>query len=161
MRASFLTIVIILLHFSSKAQSTDLLTLDQLNHRVEAGNDTVYIVNFFATWCGPCVKELSAFEKFNQAYGKKEKVKVLLISLDYVTDLETRVRPFVKKKGLKNEVYVLNETNQQKYIDAIDKSWAGTIPSTLFVKNGGRKFVEEEFSYIALETEYKNFKSRQ
>jgi len=158
MQKIYLLAIFSFLVFITNAQS--LLTLDQLEQRVQSGKDTVYVINFWATWCAPCVKELPVFEKFNKEHGGKEKVKVLLISLDYTSTLETDVQPFVKKKKLKNQVFVLNEKDQQKYIEQIDRGWAGTIPATLFVKNGGRKFVEEEFSYIALETEYKNFKSR-
>src|SRR5690606_6809447 len=45
-------------------------------------NDSIYVINFWATWCKPCIKELPAFEKIASEYADK-KVKVLLVSLDF------------------------------------------------------------------------------
>ncbi|NCT93040.1 MAG: TlpA family protein disulfide reductase [Chitinophagaceae bacterium] len=153
-----LSILIILTFTASFAKSQSLLSLDQLEKRLQSGRDTVYIINFWATWCAPCVKEIPSFEKFNKEHGLSEKVKVLLVSVDFISDRKIKVIPFVKKKQLKSEVFVLNEPDQQKYIDRIDKNWSGTIPATLFVKGKKRKFVESEFSYLALEKELQNFK---
>src|SRR5512142_2271974 len=65
--------------------------------------DTLYIVNFWASWCVPCREELPAFEKIGDKYSKM-KVKVLLVSLDFPNQLETRLLPFIKKYKLKSEV---------------------------------------------------------
>jgi thiol-disulfide isomerase/thioredoxin len=160
MMRSILFLLFIVAQHQANAQAPSLLSLDQLNERIESGKDTIFIINFWATWCAPCVHELPAFEKFNKKYGTKEKVKVLLVSVDNISTLESMVQPFVTKQKLKSEVFLLNEKDQQAYIDRIDKSWSGTIPSTLFVKHGSRKFFEVEFSYFTLEKEYLNFKSR-
>ncbi|WP_241686591.1 hypothetical protein [Flavobacterium sp. YO12] len=49
----------------------------------------------------------------------------------------------------------MNEGSPQEFIDRIDPSWSGSIPATLFIKNDKRKFVESEFTYEQLLTEYK------
>lgn len=142
---------------SMQPQQVNFITVDKLNERLEQGKDTTYVVNFWATWCAPCIKELPHFEKLQQV-KRKEKLKVLLVSVDFKNRLEKSVIPFVKKRGLKNEVFLLDETDQQMYIDKIDKTWSGAIPATLFVKGNDRKFVEKEFTYTSLLTEYQNFK---
>lgn len=155
---SLLTLIFFLLAASSGfCQKVQLLTIDRMNERIEQGKDTIYVVNFWATWCAPCIKELPHFEKLQQD-KRREKLKVLLVSLDFKSRLEKSVVPFVKKRGLKNEIFLLDETDQQVYIDRIDKSWSGAIPATLFVKGGKRKFVEKEYTYNTLLTEYQNFK---
>ena len=63
--------------------------------------------------------------------------------------------PFVKRKKLKNQVFLLDESSPQEYIDRIDQSWSGSIPATLFIKKEKRKFIEKEFTYEQLLTEYK------
>lgn len=140
--------------FSAYSQNVKLLNIDQLNERVKNGKDSTYVVNFWATWCAPCIKELPHFEKL-QADNKSEKVKVLLVSVDFKSKLSSAVVPFVKRKNLKNEIFLLNESSPQEYIDRIDPSWSGSIPATLFIKGDKRKFVESEFTYEQLLTEYK------
>ncbi len=147
---------LLFLLFSIKGynQNVKLLNINQLNERIKNGKDSTYVVNFWATWCAPCIKELPHFEKLGAEY-KSEKVAVLLVSLDFKSKLESNVIPFVKRKNLKNEVFLLNESNPQEFIDRIDPSWSGSIPATLFIKNDKRKFVESEFTYEQLLTEYK------
>ncbi|WP_294959537.1 TlpA family protein disulfide reductase [uncultured Flavobacterium sp.] len=139
---------------SAYSQNVKLLNINQLNERIKNGKDSTYVVNFWATWCAPCIKELPHFEKLG-AEHKSEKLVVLLVSLDFKSKLESNVVPFVKRKNLKNEVFLLNESSPQEFIDRIDPSWSGSIPATLFIKNDKRKFVESEFTYEQLLTEYK------
>lgn len=139
---------------SGYSQSVKLLNIDQLNERIKNGKDSTYVVNFWATWCAPCIKELPHFEKL-KADHKSDKLAVLLVSVDFKSKLNSAVVPFVKRKNLKNEVFLLNESNPQEYIDRIDKDWSGSIPATLFIKEDKRKFIESEFTYEQLLTEYK------
>lgn len=143
-----------ILSVSAYSQKVKLLNIDQLNERIKNGKDSTYVVNFWATWCAPCIKELPHFEKL-KAEHKSEKLAVLLVSLDFKSKLESNVIPFVKKKNLKNEVFLLNESSPQEFIDRIDPSWSGSIPATLFIRDNIRKFVETEFTYEQLLTEYK------
>ncbi|GAA3783673.1 TlpA family protein disulfide reductase [Flavobacterium ginsengiterrae] len=139
---------------STYSQNVKLLKIDQLNERIKNGKDSTYVVNFWATWCAPCIKELPHFEKLG-AEHKSEKLAVLLVSLDFKSKLASNVVPFVKRKNLKNEVFLLNESSPQEFIDRIDPSWSGSIPATLFIKGSNRKFIESEFTYEQLLTEYK------
>lgn len=53
------------------------LNFDQLEPYLNFRNDTVYLVNFWATWCAPCVAELPAIKAVEKKYSDK-KFKVLL-----------------------------------------------------------------------------------
>ena len=115
-------------------------------------NDTTYVVNFWATWCKPCVKELPAFEKLNKKYESK-KLKVLLVSLDFPKQLESKVIPFVEDRNIKSEVILLKDPDANKWIPKVDSSWTGAIPATLIYKADNRKFYERSFTYEELENE--------
>lgn len=150
----FFILVLFAFSVSGYSQNVKLLNIDQLNERIKNGKDSTYVVNFWATWCAPCIKELPHFEKLN-AEHKAEKLAVLLVSVDFKSKLKSAVIPFVKRKNMKSEVFLLNESSPQEYIDRIDKSWSGSIPATLFIKGAKRTFIESEFTYEQLLTEYK------
>ena len=95
------TFLFIAFSISGYSQNVKLLNIDQLNERIEKGKDSIYVVNFWATWCAPCIKELPHFEKLNAEF-KSEKLAVLLVSVDFKSQLNSSVIPFVKKKKLKN-----------------------------------------------------------
>jgi thiol-disulfide isomerase/thioredoxin len=138
------------------AQQVSLINLDQLYDRVNHGQDTTFIINFWAEWCAPCVKELPDFIRFSREH-KNEKLKVLLINVDFRSKLKTSVLAFIKRNGIKNEVFLLNERDPQIYIDRIDSSWSGALPATLLIKDRRRKFFEKEFTYSELLYEYKHY----
>ncbi|PWS33928.1 TlpA disulfide reductase family protein [Pedobacter paludis] len=152
----FFIICLTLITYSSSAQ-VKLLTLDDLEKRIAQGKDTTYVINFWATWCSPCVAELPNFEKLRVANLKKP-VKVLLVSLDFKSKLQKEVIPFVKKNNIKAEVFLLNEQDQQQYIERIDKKWSGAIPATLFVNKKVRQFYEKEFTEEELKSTLLNLK---
>ena len=82
------------------AQRVAVIKFPELQKRLARPTDTTYVVNFWATWCGPCVKELPNFEQLRVA-NAGQKVKVLLVSLDYASQLDKKVKPFVTQRGLK------------------------------------------------------------
>jgi thiol-disulfide isomerase/thioredoxin len=132
-----------------------ILTINQLLNRIENNSDTLYIVNFWATWCKPCVAELPDFEKVNQTY-KDKKVKVLLVSMDFKEDLKKRLIPFIKKNKYTSETLLLNETDGS-FIDKISKEWSGAIPGTLFIKNNVKEFYNKKIDEIFITERIKSF----
>lgn len=135
---------------SSKIPSYD---YDGFNSRyLQKNNDTTYVVNFWATWCKPCVKELPAFEQINSDYSDK-KVKVVLVSLDFPDKLETHVVPFTEKMELQSEVVLLDDDDMNRWIPMVSEEWSGAIPATIIVKQGSRKFYERSFTYEEIENE--------
>lgn len=144
---------------TAHAQEVHVSSWRQLLDRIDRGSDTTFVVNFWATWCAPCVAELPNFEKLQQNYSNRP-LRVLLVSLDFKSLLESEVRPFVQKKGLKNEVFLLDENDPQQFIDRVSKEWTGALPATLFInrKRNLYRFFEEEFSMEELNKIYLSLK---
>jgi thiol-disulfide isomerase/thioredoxin len=125
----------------SIAQDTKIIKFNTLQKIIEDKSDTVRVINFWATWCAPCVKELPCFEKLNAKAG----ISVTLISLDFADKVD-KVNSFLQRKNMKTKVLLLDEIDYNEWIDKIDKSWSGAIPATLIINShtGKRKFVEKE-----------------
>ena len=131
-------------------------TYEQLKSLLEKKDDKTYIVNFWATWCAPCVKELPYFEKINKEYAIHN-VEVILVSLDFPKQIDKKLIPFINKNKLQAKVVLLNDMNEDVWIQAIDKSWSGAIPATLIYNKNDRKFYEQSFDYETLENELQTF----
>lgn len=112
-------------------------------------NDTVYVYNFWATWCIPCVEELPNFLKFDSAMHNQP-VRVLLVSIDMKSQLKTKLVPFLKSRNITSPVVVLSDPDANAWIDKVDKSWSGSIPATLFVYQGQKHFHEGQLAYDEL-----------
>ncbi len=143
--------IILLLIFSTTAFSQiPTVDFEQLEPRLTTSSDSVYVVNFWATWCVPCVKELPEFEKINQLYAEK-KVRVLLVSLDNPRHIESRVLPFIDEHDLKSEIILLDDPRSSSWIPRVDDSWSGAIPATVIFNRNTRSFYEQVFTYEELE----------
>ena len=151
---TFFIIILSLVSYSLKSQ-VKLLTLNDLDRRIAKGKDPTYVINFWATWCSPCVAELPNFEKL-RVENLNKPVKIILISLDFKSKLQKAVIPFVKKNNINAEVFLLNELDKQIYTQRIDKKWSGAIPATLFVNKKVRHFYEKEFTEDELRKAFLN-----
>lgn len=143
--------------FNAGAQ-VKLISIAQLQKRI-SNPDTVYVVNFWATWCGSCVKELPNFDKLQRVY-KDRPLKVILVSIDFQSKLKTVVIPYVNSHKMMVDVYLATHKNDQELIDQVDKDWSGALPATLLVntKKGIRKFYEKDFTYDELNKIYQTNK---
>ncbi|SDL88734.1 TlpA family protein disulfide reductase [Kriegella aquimaris] len=101
-----------------------------------------HIINFWAMWCAPCVKELPVFEQYQKDHPE---VEMLLVSLDFPEDIEAKLKPFLKKKGITTNVVVLDDPDANSWIDKIDPNWSGAIPFTIIFNNKERAFYERAF----------------
>src|SRR5436190_25226 len=140
----FIVCTFLLLSLNSHAQVREVKfnTIDSLLHQ---SPDVPIVMNFWATWCKPCVQELPYFEELNKNYSASG-LKVVMVSLDFKRELETRVKPFVQKNNMSSEVLLLNETDYNSWINRVDSSWSGAIPATVIVSKGKKDFFEKEFS---------------
>lgn len=123
-------------------QDIRIVKLPELQRMMTEKSDDIHVINFWATWCAPCVKELPIFEKVNAE--QKHGVKILLVSLDLDLDENSeKVYKFVARKNIKSTVLLLDERDPGSWIDKIEKQWSGSLPATLVInhKTGKRLFV--------------------
>jgi len=119
-------------------------------------DDIVHVVNFWATWCKPCVKELPQFETLNEKY-KDNGVEVLLVSLDFPKQYDKKLKPFIVKNKLKSRILVLDDVDMNTWIPKVNEDWDGAIPVTLIYNKSKRKFYSKPLTYDKLERELKQF----
>ena len=127
-----------------KGQKAEIIKLPALQEIIEADSDQVKVINFWATWCAPCIKELPLFQ---QLHENRDDVKVTLVSLDLDLDPNPeKVYKFIARKKISAEVLILDEQNPNAWIDKIEKEWSGALPATIVIntKTGKRKFIERE-----------------
>lgn len=144
-----LTSLISLAGFSKAQGVSAIYSVNDLLSRLNS-KDTLYVVNFWATWCKPCVEELPALDSLNFK-SKGRNIKVLLVCLDFREELQSKVNPFLKRKALGSECVLLDEVNGNAYIDKIASNWSGAIPATLFKYGDKTLLVEKKMNLSRLE----------
>ena len=133
--------LLFLLFFSggiNSQSSPAVYKIANLLNRIHNNSDTIYVVNFWATWCKPCIEELPDFEKFNRQ-NKTKIVKIILVSTDFKENLKEKVIPFLKKNYYSMECVLLDEINGNDFIDKINSKWSGAIPATYFTTKRKKK----------------------
>ncbi len=121
-----------------EAISTDdlrqLLT-HHLNNGDKSGN--LILVNFWATWCAPCVKEIPEIVKLQEKY-KERGLRVIAVSMDEPEELETGVRPFVRKRFPNFVSYLCKESDHDKFASVIDTAWNEIMPTNFLIDRNGK-----------------------
>ena len=112
-----LTVIILIgMHYDMPAQSATIIKYPDLEKILLTSQSKTTIVNFWATWCGPCIKELPQFIALEEEYNSQD-LELILVSFDFVEDFEKKLIPFVERKKIKSRVYLLDETDYNSIIN--------------------------------------------
>lgn len=141
------------LNFSTLPDKTSVpvMNFKQFEPELHKKNDTVYLVNFWATWCGPCRDEIPAIEKVGEKY-KDKKFRILLVSMDMKSQLNSRLIPFIQSNNIKSDVVLLDDPRHNEWIDKVDPGWSGEIPFTVIYGRDFRNTYNQSFSFKELDT---------
>lgn len=129
------------------AQQVKSIEIEDLERLLSSSDDSLTVLNLWATWCKPCVKEIPHFEKVRKMYSDKP-IRFWYLSLDFPDQIETRLKPFVKERMKGARVYLMKNTSYDLWMAKIQPDWQGSIPVTLFFnrKQQKEKFVSGEIS---------------
>ncbi len=131
--------------YLSRSQEIPVYNFEALKPHLYTNSDKVHIVNFWAMWCAPCVKELPILKEYE---ANNTNVEVLLVSLDFPENIDSKLKPFLKKKGITSNVVLLDDPDANSWIDKIDPNWSGAIPFTIIFNNENRSYHERAFENI-------------
>lgn len=147
MKHLFLVLLLSLFLVNSYSQhpTVESTNINQLKARFESNIDTLYLVNFWATWCKPCVEEMPIIENIQTKF-KGIAVKVLLVSLDFESQLDSRLIPFIIDNHIQNEVLILTEGNPNEWIPKVNVNWSGAIPACWVYYKKSEHFHEGQVS---------------
>ncbi|MFT4598014.1 MAG: thiol-disulfide isomerase/thioredoxin [Bacteroidia bacterium] len=147
MKFSILLVLLSLLS-CTHTTTTAVVNFDELQKILSTKKDKLVVVNFWATWCPPCVAELPHFMEVNNEYADQDSYEMILVSLDKASDLETSVRKMIDKLNITTDAYILDDNKRMnEWIPAIDAGWSGAIPATVFYKNNKKVlFVEGQMT---------------
>jgi thiol-disulfide isomerase/thioredoxin len=154
MRSIFILLILFWLSPASgqaiqKVKITDL-------ERVITYSDHPMIVNFWATFCVPCVKEIPYFQSTVDGY-KAQQVELVLVSLDLPDYYPARITSFAKSHAFLSRILWLDETNADYFCPKVDPRWTGGIPCSLFINNKThyRRFFDRQLTEPQVDLEIK------
>ena len=143
----YLSIIGLLSLFSCNKASNDTIEVvdfDGLYSKIDLSVDKTYVINFWATWCAPCVKELPYFEEVNKQ-SKDRNIEVILVSLDFPSQIESKLKPYLKRNKIKSRVILLDDSKMNTWVPKVHEQWDGGIPATLIVNSSNYKFYPKPF----------------
>ena len=141
---SIITVFFLLSCTNSSKNTIEVVDFDELYSKIDLSVDKTYVINFWATWCAPCVKELPYFEEVNKKF-KDKNTEVILVSLDFPSQIESKLKPYLKKNNIKSKVILLDDSKMNTWVPKVSEKWDGGIPATLIVNPTNYNFYPKPF----------------
>lgn len=156
MKYTIVILLFCLLSLMSQSQTIPKWKIQDVVNYYTKNNDTTYVVNFWSTYCQPCIEEMPYLQSISKKYAIN-RVKLVFVSLDTKSFYPKKLKAFLKKKKITTSIIWLNETNADIFCPAVDKKWSGAIPATIIVHNkkGYKQFYEQQFTPQQFETALK------
>lgn len=128
-----------------KVNQVDEVALLNLLKR-DGENTKPLLVNFWATWCGPCVEEFPDLVKISDDY--QGKIDVITVTLDDLAEINTSVPQFLAKMKATMPAYLLKTTDENAAIELISKDWQGGLPFTILYDGKGTTVYSKQAKFV-------------
>jgi thiol-disulfide isomerase/thioredoxin len=129
--------LLLLSNISSPQDVRKVNSPNQLDSLKSAFSGKVILVNFWASWCEPCVEEFPDLIKIKNDFTDKG-LRVILISLDFPEEFESKLKPFLKSNNVDFTTYFSDFKNSEELMDYFDKKWDGAMPATFIFGREGQ-----------------------
>ena len=136
----------------SSNNTIEIVDFEGFYSKIDLSTNNTYVINFWATWCSPCVKELPYFEQINKEYAENN-VKVILVSLDFPSQIDSKLKPYIKINNINSRVILLDDSKINTWVPKVSDKWDGGIPATLIVNASNYNFYPKPFKKKDLFTE--------
>jgi thiol-disulfide isomerase/thioredoxin len=151
-----LPVIFLLSAVAGQAQSFQPVTLNELLTLKSSKPDTLTIINFWATWCKPCVEEMPYFEELDKGLDGMP-IRVIFVSVDAEKRWESNLDPFLERHQLQAEVWGITADKPFDWIDQITTEWSGAIPATIMLLGEEFAFYEKSFNRAELHKNIRSF----
>jgi peroxiredoxin len=133
-----------------KPVTVDMVTADQLTAlRKNVGTDKLLLVNFWATWCGPCTEEFPELQKMVRMYAKRQ-VQFITVSINSV-DEKKFVLAFLQEQHAINRNLLFAGSDSADAVKAFGTDWAGGVPYTVLIGMNGEILYKTQGDMNALD----------
>lgn len=106
------------------------------------------LVNFWATWCAPCIAEFHEFVTINRMYRHRD-FELVTVALNR-PDEEKAALEFLKKKQASCRNLIFASSAREKLINAFNPDWQGEVPYTVLIDPDGKVIHQESGAIDAL-----------
>lgn len=132
------------------AEPVTVTSIDEAGLKALRKNDSgkFRLINFWATWCAPCVAEFSEFVTMNRMYRHRD-FELITVSLNR-PDEQKQVLAFLRKQQASNKNYIFGSEERDPLINAFNPKWQGEVPYTLLIDPDGKVIYQETGSIDAL-----------
>lgn len=115
--------------------SLEEINVDGIRQLVSNPTEKLRLINFWATWCGPCVIEFPEFITIDRMYRGRD-FEFISVSADKLNKKD-KALAFLKKKEAANANFIFSGKNTYDLLEAVDESWQGALPYTMLIAPGG------------------------
>jgi peroxiredoxin len=117
---------------------------DEMRALREGQNGKTVLINFWATWCGPCTEEFPELQKTWRMYRKRP-FELVTVSINY-PDEEKGVRHFLDSQHASTRNLLFSSMDPYEEMHAFDPDWSAGVPYTVLIGPDGRVLYKEQGS---------------